>query len=158
MAVKLKPILHVPSARHLAKLWRKWTHMATMLAKKKVGHQRISDEQFQALHHEILEACDACAAQFGPRLRPVFRKMKHIVEPWVTPDTIRHAERPIREDLLTQTYHIERLLHPGVHLGANTRLLAFGLLAIVLGGVAEEGSERMLESFRRAGRSIRLQD
>ena len=149
MAARLSHLAKQPAMRQLRHRWNKWTHLVTVLAKKKAGHRRITSERYHNLHQELLESCHECEKRFGAHLRPIFERMLHLVEPWVTPDAIRHADRHIRSNLLEQCYRIQRRLNP--HPGSTRwlrRLLLIGLIVLLAGlivvfsvGLAEsEGS------------------
>ena len=133
MAANFRRLAHVPQMQKLRRLWEQWSEMITVLARKKRGHRKISESSYQTLHAALLETCEQCSKQFGAHLRPHFERLSRLAEPWVTTDSIRQANKQILGDLLTQCYHIERLLNPRYKLRRLRQAALFGGLAVLAG-------------------------
>lgn len=101
--------------QHLRKNWDNWIRVVRAFESRQ--KMRISPGRYTAIYRQLLNTCDAPSAddvagsQSEARLH---KKIKTLVTPWVSLETIRHADRAILRDLLSQCGEVEGVMHPHV--------------------------------------------
>lgn len=92
----------------LPELWRAWTRIIGLSARRGRAGLRPNAEDYKALHHQLLAVCDEYAATDEE-----YRQLGEIVRPWVTLQVLQLTDRELLVGLYAQCRRIDRSMHGG---------------------------------------------
>jgi len=139
----------------LAKLWRRWTAIIELFARRRLARNWVVTEQYSILHHELLEHCRVLAEASAPPGSAFYRSLEEMVQPWLTPYVLAHADQEILQDLLYRSLQAERQLSGRGAWRVAVERWAGPVLTVLLGvglvaGIAWMGEELWLPVWSRA--------
>jgi hypothetical protein len=111
---------------------RRWTETVRCLAQRRGGHSLLDPAVYQTLQSELIELCRQPDEQLA-RTAQAREKLRELVGPWVTLDSLVQARRRILDDLLDRAERLQRELagRGARKTGARWRRLALPVAAVL---------------------------
>jgi hypothetical protein len=116
----------------LRRCWRRWTAVVELFARRRPGRRRVDPREYELLRLELLRHCQRLGV--GEDRRALCEQMANLVEPWLTPRALGHADCEILQDLVLRCRQVADQLGGGSRLLAITGWCVAGLG--LLGGAA----------------------
>jgi len=100
-----------------------------------VRRPRISQADYHALQHTLLDACRSRANHSEDSERQLFQKMAGLVQPWVTLDSLMRANRHTLNELLSRSRAFEYQLNGRSVSTGLSKVVQVSLVAAILVGL-----------------------
>ena len=151
--------------QHLRKQWDRWVGVVRKVESRQ--GRPVSARRYAILYQTILDACKedrhAGVSNFSPSRR-LHGKIRKLVEPWVSLETLLHSDRRILRDLLMQAREVEDVMHPRlVRVSRPIRVLFAALLigvCLFAGAIFLSGEDvvvgSLLEQLELVRRRLKL--
>lgn len=99
--------------RELAIAWNEWSRIVELFARRRHRRGSIDAARYARVHGRLLAACSALAAMSLPKDAKQVHwasELEKLVAPWVSPDSLEHAETGVLADLLLRSLAIDEQL------------------------------------------------
>jgi hypothetical protein len=91
-------------------LWRRWTGVVARYAGCEPGRLRIGPAEYDTLHRELLQACQALAENADAERLAWLGSLEQLIRPWMGLGSLEHADRELLADVLSRCRIIDREL------------------------------------------------
>jgi hypothetical protein len=141
----MRPHITSPDLAALRRLWRRWTALVALQARRGRGAQVVDPQEYQTLHRELVAACFAAGAAAEGTQREFYQRLEDLARPWLTARVLQQTDREILLDLLARCRQAEQELYSRRRAVLRWAAAAFALLgavaAVILLGWTTQGSE-----------------
>jgi hypothetical protein len=96
-----------PDVAALRRLWRRWTAVVELFARRGRARRRLNPAEYDRLHQDLLRACRSLAGGADEGRRRPCQRMESLAEPWMTPAALEKADGLVLFDLLARGRQVE---------------------------------------------------
>lgn len=101
--------------------WRRWTQVVRLFALQHRQRHAVEKNEYEALHAGLLQFCRAMVAQDASFQATHSRDLEEILAPWVSLESLAHADCVIVGQLSEQCEWVQRILDGRREGGAHRR-------------------------------------
>jgi hypothetical protein len=94
----------------LRRLWRRWTSVVELYARRLPRSGRVNAATYRALHQDLVATCEKLAVASPNGQRPFYESLRDLAGPWLTTWTLQQSDQELLLDLLARCQQAERQL------------------------------------------------
>jgi hypothetical protein len=92
----------------LSSQWLQWVRMVRLVADRSPARHRVDRLEYEQVHRQVRAGCQHFAAEGDEALRPTFQMLLELVKPWLTWESLLHADPIIVQELWLHCQQVER--------------------------------------------------
>lgn len=100
----------LPTLQQVTADWRQWTRLVRLVADCSPARNQVDRLEYERTYYALRADCEQLAEHGEPRVQPVFRTLHSLVLPWLSWESLLHADPIIVQELWLHCQSIEQRL------------------------------------------------